>query len=172
VVRIWAAWRHFSPSIPLLLTPTTGEPPTRLGEFDAPEDNPAAPILRAVPLAGFNTTGQPAISLPLSQSEAGLPVGVQLVAATGGEDLLLRVVSQLEAAHPWAGRTPTGVRRVSPRDAVSRWGRRGEAASLRKDAVAGLKDDARDAPPEEPAPASAGDGWRAARRVVARTTHG
>jgi amidase len=36
----------------------------------------------------------------------GLPIGVHLVAAYGREDLLIRVASQLEQAHPWAGRLP------------------------------------------------------------------
>src|SRR5208282_6728831 len=35
----------------LLLTPTTAEPATTLGTFDAPAGEPAAPIMRAVPLA-------------------------------------------------------------------------------------------------------------------------
>ena len=56
--------------------------------------------------AAFNATGQPAISLPLHWSEDGLPIGVQLVAPLGREDLLLRVASQLEQAVPWADRTP------------------------------------------------------------------
>jgi amidase len=94
----------------LLLTPTCAEPPPRLGEFDAPPDNPAAPLLRAIPFgtftAGFNTTGQPAISLPLHVSTDGLPIGVHLVAAYGREDLLLRVAAQVEQARPWADRTP------------------------------------------------------------------
>jgi Asp-tRNA(Asn)/Glu-tRNA(Gln) amidotransferase A subunit family amidase len=41
--------------------------------------------------------------VPLLQ---GLPVGVQLVAAYGREDILIRVASQLEQANPWAHRTP------------------------------------------------------------------
>jgi amidase len=49
----------------------------------------------------FNSTGQPAISLPLHRTAAGLPVGVQLVAAAGREDLLIRVASQIEAAQPF-----------------------------------------------------------------------
>jgi Asp-tRNA(Asn)/Glu-tRNA(Gln) amidotransferase A subunit family amidase len=34
------------------------------------------------------------------------PIGVQLVAPLGREDVLLRVASQLEQAAPWADRTP------------------------------------------------------------------
>jgi amidase len=56
--------------------------------------------------AQFNTTGQPAISLPLHWSSDGLPIGVQLVAAYGREDVLIRLAAQLEQAMPWAHRTP------------------------------------------------------------------
>jgi amidase len=49
----------------------------------------------------FNVTGQPAISLPFGVDRHGLPVGVQIVAAFGREDLLLRVAAQLEATGAW-----------------------------------------------------------------------
>ena len=49
----------------------------------------------------FNATGQPACSIPLYRNAAGLPIGIQLVAAYGREDLLLRVAAQLEAAQPF-----------------------------------------------------------------------
>jgi amidase len=56
--------------------------------------------------AQFNITGQPAISLPLYRSNEGLPVGVQFVAGTGREDVLVRLAAQIEAADPWDGRRP------------------------------------------------------------------
>ncbi len=97
----------------LLLTPTMGEPPPLLGSFDDSGADPMDAFHRAFIdgcfTAAFNATGQPAISLPLHWSEAGLPIGVQLVAPLGREDLLLRVAAQLEQAVPWADRIPSGV---------------------------------------------------------------
>ncbi|MEU0484396.1 amidase family protein [Streptosporangium sp. NPDC006013] len=54
----------------------------------------------------FNASGHPAISLPLCQSENGLPIGVQLIAPYGREDLLFQISSQLEQVMPWHRRTP------------------------------------------------------------------
>jgi amidase len=47
------------------------------------------------------------MSLPLSMSASGLPVGVQLVAAPYREDLLIRLAAQIEHAHPWADSRPS-----------------------------------------------------------------
>jgi len=94
----------------LLLTPTLAEPPVSIGEHDSPPGNPMHGMARAGQFAAFtppfNTSGQPAISVPLYWNADGLPIGVQLVAAYGREDLLIRVASQLEQAQPWADRHP------------------------------------------------------------------
>ena len=94
----------------LLLTPTLSEPPVKIGEHDATDDDPMAGMKRAGRFVTFtppfNASGQPAISLPLHWNDDGLPIGIQLVAAYGREDLLLAVASQLECAHPWADRRP------------------------------------------------------------------
>ncbi len=92
----------------LLVTPTVGSPPPELGWFAAggPEQE-GRRIGGFMPYtAQFNVTGQPAISLPLHWTADGLPVGVQLVAASGREDVLVRVAAALEQAAPWAARRP------------------------------------------------------------------
>jgi amidase len=104
--RAAAWWEGFD----LLLTPTLGEPPLPLGTLDTQPDNPLHGYIRAaefVPFTvQFNVSGQPAISLPLYWNADGLPIGTQLVAPYGREDLLLRVAAQLEQARPWVDRRP------------------------------------------------------------------
>jgi amidase len=113
----------------VFMCPTVTHPPVRLGQhahttierlgLSLLRKLPAAAVLRAA-LAQlssealeltpntqlFNQTGQPAISLPLALSRDGLPIGVQLAAACGREDLLMRVSAQLEVAEPWQDRRP------------------------------------------------------------------
>lgn len=92
----------------LLLTPTVAVPPPPVGHLIDGDERTLSE--RLIPITAFtpqfNVSGQPAISLPLGQSSDGLPIGVQLVAAPGREDLLLQVASQLEQAAPWHHRRP------------------------------------------------------------------
>lgn len=53
-----------------------------------------------------NQTGQPSISLPLYQTTAGLPLGVQLTAAKGREDLLLALAQLFEEAGQFVQSSP------------------------------------------------------------------
>jgi len=104
--RRMAAW--WESGFDLLLTPTAAEPPPRIGEFHMPPELPLRAFVRAAPFGAFtfpiNLTGQPAISLPMHWTAAGLPVGAMLTAPYAREDVLIRVAAQLEAASPWRGR--------------------------------------------------------------------
>jgi amidase len=93
----------------VLLSPTMPNPPIELGVAD-----PTKPVEQMQAVHGdmaalalpFDVTGEPALSLPLGTSPDGLPIGVQLVAPVGREDLLIRLGSALEVAAPWADRRP------------------------------------------------------------------
>ena len=94
----------------LLLTPTLAAPPLPIGSMPNNPARPMTPLMTAGAWVSFtsqfNISGQPAISLPLHRNADGLPIGMQLVAAYGREDVLIRVASQLEQAAPWAHLTP------------------------------------------------------------------
>jgi amidase len=97
----------------LLVTPTIGQLPAPHGtlDYDNPDHTVRSWLRRLFEYgpftAPFNISGHPAVSLPLGHSREGLPIGVQLVAAAGREDLLLRVAAQLERAVPWHDRRPS-----------------------------------------------------------------
>jgi amidase len=102
----------FVANFDLIVTPTMACLPPHIGAWRAGTDeDPLMALVNSYPMAVFtslfNVTGQPAISVPIHQDQAtGLPVGVQIVGAPWGDDLLLQVGHTLELAHPWAGRRP------------------------------------------------------------------
>jgi amidase len=107
------AWGAFLDDYDLFLCPTVpaGPPPSGQPAQDDPRYTTAEAwiddIFEHLPFTPIaNSTGQPAISLPLGTGADGLPAGVMLTAQTLREDLLLAVAAQLEEAMPWADRCP------------------------------------------------------------------
>jgi amidase len=105
--RVASMWSD----IDVLLTPTLAKPAIEIGALRPKDGEPPIQMLNNaaewVPFTPvWNVTGQPAISLPLHQTESGLPVGIQLVGPPAGEELLISLSAQLEVARPWADRRP------------------------------------------------------------------
>jgi amidase len=108
------AFGAFFEEYDILATPTNPKPAPVIEEYyrcDPSEAVSAEAWQRAVfendsYLAAFNTTGQPAISLPLHETPEGLPVGVQFASRFGDEALLIRLAANLEEALPWGRRIP------------------------------------------------------------------
>lgn len=135
-VRYRAQWNDFARAMgeffghyDLYLTPTTAQPPTRIGEQDAHwldaigsralaslglgrlarasgrVSRLAVDALARVPFTQLaNFCGAPSMSVPMGWSEQNrLPCGVQFTGARGEEALLLQLATQLEHAAPWPG---------------------------------------------------------------------
>ena len=91
----------------VLLAPICTLTPRPVGWFgdDGPEDFERQKRYAAFP-AVYNVTGQPAVSVPLWWTAAGLPIGTQLVGRPADEATLISLAAQLEQARPWAHRHP------------------------------------------------------------------
>jgi amidase len=122
---------RFHEKYDLLLTPTLGSPPLRIGELEPTGAEALAhrtianlklgTVLRLkrviqatvnrvfgfVPFSPLaNVTGQPSMSVPLFWNAAGLPVGTMFTARFGAEATLFRLARELEVARPWSERRP------------------------------------------------------------------
>lgn len=109
LLRVEEMWSKAFLRFDVLLSPVTATPAPVLGHLS--------------PMAGFpiifdrisaysqfthfaNVAGAPAISLPMAQSSAGLPIGVMLAGAHGDEKTLIELSYALEEARPWEARRP------------------------------------------------------------------
>jgi len=93
----------------LVLTPVLGAPPVRTGEITGrrralPLRDPVMAYAGYTPIC--NTSGLPAMSVPLHWNDEGLPIGVQMIGRFADEATLFRVAGQLERARPWWDRRP------------------------------------------------------------------
>ncbi|MCW2767315.1 MAG: Amidase [Nocardioides sp.] len=92
-------------SYDLVLTPTLASQTPLVGRLDPTRDYDTimGRLLEWVSFTPWqNVTGEPAISLPLATTAAGLPQGMMFGAATGREATLLELAYELEEARPWA----------------------------------------------------------------------
>jgi amidase/6-aminohexanoate-cyclic-dimer hydrolase len=96
--------------VDILLSPVFAAPPGPIGSFSMQEDSLArydAENRAGMPYTWwFNVAGCPAASLPLAMSAEGTPIGVQIAAAFGRDDLVLALSAAVEAAAPWDQRRP------------------------------------------------------------------
>ena len=102
--RIVAFWDEYD----VLVTPTLAQLPLPVGTIAGAEAleqfrlsalfTPFTPVV--------NVTGQPAVSVPLTWTDDGVPVGVHVIGRPADEATLLRLSAQLEQARPWRDRRP------------------------------------------------------------------
>ena len=119
--RLRAVLEPFFERHDVLLMPSLARPcPTAVRRGERSWLGSVALSLMFAPMTGpWNMAGFPAMSVPVpaakvpgsgqhatGQQGAGLPGAVQLVAAPGGEELLLGVAAQLERARGWARHAP------------------------------------------------------------------
>ncbi|AQA02164.1 hypothetical protein BVC93_06680 [Mycobacterium sp. MS1601] len=107
--RYWlAGWTYRLQSwwsdVDLLMTPTMGDLPASAD--GSAHDADAGIVSRSTQMMAMtnfaNIGGLPAISLPLGQTDAGVPIGVQFVGRPGAENILVALAAHFEAEGPWA----------------------------------------------------------------------
>jgi amidase len=140
---------RFHQTYDLFMTPTTAQPPARIGELKPKRyeicalkvvdrlrlgrqlrrsgivDRLAIRQMARTPFTQLaNFTGQPAMSMPLHWTRAGLPCGVHFMARIGDEATLFRLAAQLERENPWFQKRPAfgkEVPRVQENPCPSGW---------------------------------------------------
>ena len=103
--RILALFQNFD----VLMTPALATLPPAVGRWQGQGAfRTFNGVARFVPYNGiWNYLGNPAASVPVSWSETGLPLAVQLVAAPNDEATLLTLAAQIEDELRWPERRPT-----------------------------------------------------------------
>jgi amidase len=103
--KVTAETEAFMADYDVWLTPVLASAPPKLGEQgpEVPFDTLYERVINYVAYTPIhNVAGTPAMSVPLSWNEAGLPIGSQFAAPVGGEKVLFELAFELEQARPWA----------------------------------------------------------------------
>ncbi|WP_141577463.1 amidase [Actinomadura sp. WMMA1423] len=92
----------------VVMTPTTAQPPLRVGAFDgAGYHRTQSGVAAACPYAWtWNVLGWPGVNVPAGFTGNGLPIGAQLLGHDSDEATLISLAAQLESVEGWAGRRP------------------------------------------------------------------
>jgi amidase len=107
IARLAASRRitaRLSTTYDAVLMPTLADETPPIGYLDptAPYEQIMDRLLEWVAFTPLqNATGDPAISLPLAESAAGMPVGMMFSTVRGHEARLLELAYELEEARPW-----------------------------------------------------------------------
>jgi amidase len=92
----------------VILSPVLNQRPVPIGSIKASDG--MAGFEKAVEFtsftAGINLAGLPAVSIPTSIADDGLPVAVQLIGKPADDETLFSIAAQLEQAKPWVGWRP------------------------------------------------------------------
>ncbi|MFN3313163.1 MAG: amidase family protein [Hyphomonas sp.] len=104
-----AQYHAFFDDLDLILTPVTASPPVPIGEqapdgdFDTVMDSVLSFVAYTAPM---NAAGAASMSVPLSWSPDGLPIGAMFSGRRGDDALMFELALELEEARPWASRRP------------------------------------------------------------------
>jgi Asp-tRNA(Asn)/Glu-tRNA(Gln) amidotransferase A subunit family amidase len=94
-------------NVDLLVTPTTPIPAPALAELkEHPERLRPQELLLLRNTRPVNMWGLPAISIPCGFTQAGLPIGLQIIGLHGGEAGVLQLAHAYEQATEWHKRRP------------------------------------------------------------------
>jgi len=106
--ELWTEVQRFLARFDLLITPTVAVPAFEVGKPGLNEVNgqPSSPLGWTPFCFPFNLTGQPAATVPVGFTSAGLPVGLQIVGRRHADHTVLAASAAFEAAQPWADRRP------------------------------------------------------------------
>ncbi|MFE7744791.1 amidase [Nocardia sp. NPDC057455] len=99
---------HFFRDYDVVLAPTTATPPPRAEEIDGIGVNATNNLITAAcPYTWpWNVLGWPSVNVPAGFTDAGLPVGAQLMGTANSEPRLISLAAQLESELRWHRHRP------------------------------------------------------------------